>query len=124
MVALNKQNLLVEAEKFRSSKELSEYIKTFGIDYDIVKEKCLDIREPITTVEQAEKFAKFCQHYWDALPDRSSIRYGAFFTLCDFGEYYCFGGDDGEQDYENEEEGISESAPDSELQQYEDKRAL
>lgn len=36
----------------------------------------------------------FCQLLWEELPDSEYIRQGAFFTICDFAEQYCFGGGD------------------------------
>jgi hypothetical protein len=38
-----------------------------------------------------DKIGKFCQVFWETLPDHSMIRHGAFFKLCEFAEHYCFG---------------------------------
>jgi hypothetical protein len=38
-----------------------------------------------------EKIGRFCQMFWETLPDQSVIRKGAFFDLCNFAEDYTFG---------------------------------
>lgn len=92
MPVITKENIVVEAEKFRSSKQFASYMAQFMVSFDVVFNRVgIKLDEPITTQEQAEKFAKFCQLLWEDLPDSPSIRTGAFFTLCDFAEYHCYG---------------------------------
>lgn len=92
---ISKENLIVEAEKFRQSKAFTDYLAGYNVDYDIVYQRCaIRLDSPITTLGQAKAFCQFCQFFWSDLPDSPSIRHGAFFTICDFAEFYCFGDDD------------------------------
>lgn len=38
-----------------------------------------------------EKIGRFCQMFWEELPDQSVIQKNAFFVLCNFAEDYTFG---------------------------------
>lgn len=37
------------------------------------------------------KVGQWFQDFWEALPDNASIRFGAFYKICDIAEQYCFG---------------------------------
>lgn len=89
---INKDNVVAEAAKFRTSLELNKYLTEWSERTPSVKAAVAKL-EPKTpeTLEEAKQFCKFCQNVWDALPDTPMIRSGAFFPLCDFASYWLFG---------------------------------
>ncbi|KGT87463.1 hypothetical protein NG99_23235 [Erwinia typographi] len=61
-----------------------------GIDTDaITTEAGTDINSEVTTTDQALLFCKWLSLFIDALPDDESIRFGPFFRMCDFRDYYA-----------------------------------
>lgn len=92
MTVINKDNVVEQAEQLRARKAFIKYLGDYSVDYDYVQQRLgLDLCKEITTAEQAALFCKFCQLLWEDLPDSPSIRAGAFFDICDFAEYHCFG---------------------------------
>lgn len=88
-MALTEDNLVVVTEAFRSGEVFAEYLADWKVDPAKVFEQTqIDIRQEITTHDQAMQFCYFCQLFWELLPDSSRIRYGAFFLICDFAEFY------------------------------------
>lgn len=92
---INKGNVVAESAKFRTSPELNKYLTAWSEQSQSVKKvvASLDPKTP-ETLEEAKQFCKFCQRVWEALPDNSLIRSGAFFGICDFAEYSTFGDED------------------------------
>lgn len=37
------------------------------------------------------KVGQWFQDFWEALPDSASIRFGAFYKICDIAEEFCYG---------------------------------
>lgn len=78
--------------KFLNSFEFENYAEQFSSEYLTA---CLKVNlDPINRENWPmnwEKLGRFCQEFWEELPNSPRIRYGAFFKLCDFAEDWCYG---------------------------------
>lgn len=103
MPLITKHNLLVEAEKFRSSAAFLAYVAKWSLRSGAVErvllDSPLDINKPLNTFDDAKSFCAFCESLWTALSENPSIRTSVFFTVRDFADYHCYG------DYYEEEAG-------------------
>lgn len=88
--------LALDCKRFITSTEFANYVHEFTDAY----------RVAVATVG-LDRFAsredwpndwnplgKFCQAFWETLPNSPDVRHGAFFTLRDFAEDWCFESDD------------------------------
>jgi hypothetical protein len=77
---------------FLNSPDFKQYAKDFHGPY---LKACARVNlDPATRDHwplEWEKIGRFCQEFWDTLPDHSMIRRGAFFQLCNFAEDFTFG---------------------------------
>ena len=90
------ENIVSEAQKLIESGRIMPYINEVWkgwTDWDTVAKRTgFDIRtDKVTDLESAKRFAKWCHHLWETLPDKPWIRHGPFFQICDFAEYHCQG---------------------------------
>jgi hypothetical protein len=77
---------------FLNSESFNQYAKDFNGPY---LRACSRVNlDPSNRAEWPmhwEKIGRFCQMFWETLPDQSVIRKGAFFDLCNFAEDYTYG---------------------------------
>ncbi len=77
---------------FLNSEAFKQYAKEFDAAYiRACWRVSLDPQNRAQWPMNWDKIGRFCQMFWETLPDQSVIRKGAFFDLCDFAEDYTFG---------------------------------
>lgn len=81
-----------DCHAFLNSEPFAQYAKDFHGSYLRACSRVnLDPDNRAKWPKNWEKIGRFCQMFWETLPDQSVIRKGAFFELCDFAEDYTFG---------------------------------
>jgi hypothetical protein len=81
-----------DCHAFLNTKEFLLYAKDFNVAYT---RACYRVKlDPNNRSEwpmEWDKVGRFCQYFWEELPDNAVIRRGPFFKLCDFAEDFTFG---------------------------------
>jgi hypothetical protein len=78
-------------KQFLLSPEFAEYVEDFPLPYErATKRGRLDPLDRTKWPDDWNTLGKFCQDFWELLPDRADIRQGAFFRLCIFAESWVF----------------------------------
>lgn len=81
-----------DCHTFLNSESFADYAKAYPSAYTRACARLsLDPDNRLTWPMEWDKVGQFCQEFWELLPDSPSIRFGAFFKLCDFAEDWCFG---------------------------------
>jgi hypothetical protein len=81
-----------DCHAFLNSESFAQYANAFPKAYvGACARVNLDPLDRLQWPLEWDKVGRFCQEFWELLPESSEIRYGAFFKLCDFAEDWCFG---------------------------------
>jgi hypothetical protein len=81
-----------DCHAFLNSESFSQYAKSFPGAYVRASVRAsLDPQARDKWPKFWEKIGRFCQFFWEELPDSPAIRKGAFFELCNFAEDYTYG---------------------------------
>jgi hypothetical protein len=86
----NSQEALQVSKTLLASHSFAQYAKEYADAYRAALLQC-NITEPNQLGDDPEKHGAFFQNFWEALPNNRNIRYGAFYNICEMGEWYCFG---------------------------------
>lgn len=88
--ATDRANVILKFNRARNA--ILEHTKLFPDAFAMANKKSGTHFSHLVT---SNEIGRWMQEYWEALPDSGNIRVGAFMTICDIAEWWCFGSEDG-----------------------------